>query len=414
MVDDTSRNRGLNTSWVKLVSGSALAQGLTFLTTLWLVRHYSPAEFGRYAVVLSLGSLFGTIWMLRYEQAFALTDSQEVRKDVMTTLAWLGLLVTLLWVIGASVIALLLGGAANLSWMLVIPVMAFSISAYTAITQWLVVERSFGEIAKRSVALAVLVASIQVGLALAGVNEGLIIGALAGRIVVTVVMAGKIGIFVWLLERRPSRRILKNFADIPKHSVPSAVLNAASLTLVTPLLGYVAGDTKAGLFGAAFQMTAAPLAVLTASTTQVITGSLTRQRGSEVSKHDILRTWRWLLLFSVLLLLVCAVWAKPLTAIALGDQWMDAAMFLPPLGVATVSMLLGSPLHAIWNVSGMFRRANAWSIARAFLIAGVFTAGFALRVSAVTFVWTWAIATAIMYFASSVDCFRLLRMQARP
>ena len=68
-----------------LVSGTVFAQGIQFAASLFLARLYTPDEFGQYASILAIASVFGAVITFSYPTAIPLAEDDEESR----VLAWL-------------------------------------------------------------------------------------------------------------------------------------------------------------------------------------------------------------------------------------------------------------------------------------------------------------------------------------
>ncbi len=68
---------------LKLVSGTAFAQGLTICASPFLTRLYGPEAFGTLALFVSITSIIGAIACLRYELAIMLPESDEEAANLL-------------------------------------------------------------------------------------------------------------------------------------------------------------------------------------------------------------------------------------------------------------------------------------------------------------------------------------------
>ena len=167
-----------------IVTGSVAGQGLAILAYPFLTPMYTPAQFG--LLVFASAAEFS----VSYRQLVWRCDTDPADKREATAVAWVGLaavmvtsmLVAVAGVAAADPLANLLDvpQLADYWWLVALSVFVWGV--YLILSEWMVRERSYGALARRSLLQGIGKVAVQVGLGLAGVKPaGPLLGTGAGR-----------------------------------------------------------------------------------------------------------------------------------------------------------------------------------------------------------------------------------------
>ncbi len=125
-----SKKGGLAKNVGILAGGTAMAQLITFVATIYLTRIYLPEDFGLLSLLTSIVSLLAPISSMRYNKAIALAVDKKELKSLLhlsgginiSLFAVLGIIAILLWVFGGM---LGIENYKNLLWLLPLAVLLF-------------------------------------------------------------------------------------------------------------------------------------------------------------------------------------------------------------------------------------------------------------------------------------------------
>ena len=168
------RRGGFVRSVMVLVSGTALAHGITAAAMPILSRLYSPADFGLLAVFSACLGIVSAVACLRFELAIALAD-----------LLWLSVLCCLVIsavlalpaLLAPAAVAHSLGQPALAPFVGLLPLGFLLAGCYSALQFWHVREKHFGWLAKTRIGQSAGSAGAQIGMGVASAGPiGLLIG----------------------------------------------------------------------------------------------------------------------------------------------------------------------------------------------------------------------------------------------
>jgi O-antigen/teichoic acid export membrane protein len=271
-----------------LVSGTALAHGITAAAMPVATRLYTPEHFAAASVFSSLVGILVVAACFRYELAVALPEDEVEALNLLVLSC--GLTVAFSLVV-AGIMALippagyaLLGQPGLTRWIWLLPPALLIGGLYLALQMWYVRKKGFGAIARSRVAQSAAAAAAQLGMGFAGAApQGLLVGQLFNY------GAGAFGLGAGLLfkERALLRRVswqgvvqvARTHHRFPRFSVLEALANAAGIHLPVLLIAALAVGPEAGYLALAMFLLQAPMALVGGAVGQVyLSGAPDAQR----------------------------------------------------------------------------------------------------------------------------------------
>ena len=322
-----------------LVTGTGIAQVIVIATSPILTRLYDPADFGIYAVAVSILSLLLTFTCLRYEIAIPLPESGQVAANLLA--------LSLIAAVGTSMVAgtalVIAGpwlfdrlGAPGLApYVLILPLGQLGAGIGAAFAGWALRTRAFGAIAATRVTQGIALTAVQLGLGVVGLAApGLLIGDALGRSAGSTRLARA----AWQTDAALIRQVTRSgiaaaaarYRRFPIVSSWSAFLSTlgqqAPVLLMVSSYSTVAG----GQYALASRVGALPLALVAAAVSQVFVAEVAHLARTERSQVGYLfgRTTRVLAVVGVVPTLIVIALAPPLAGLVFGDSWAPVGVFL--------------------------------------------------------------------------------------
>lgn len=396
-------------SLTTLVSGTAGAQVITSVSMLLLARWYAPSSFGLFSVVTAGATCLSSVLGLKLDFALDQIRKSTERKRLMRSATTLTLAGTLLMSLAVMSLRSALPSEYRIVAILT-PLHAASLSLYTLLTRWFTLAGDFRVIAARGLWLSLGTAGLQLGLGLLGLNLGLVLGAMIARWAISGVMLQRAVGGAILASPRELLAHLRLFWRLPVIVTPSTFINAVSLNALPVVFALHFGSTVAGLYSVAAQVVFLPAALISGAASQVVLQGEQNPRGEDQRRNLVMVLT--LLGAGALGLLVVAALLGPAIPKILGQNWGEAVPMLFPLAVASASMIVGSPLHSIWETRGKYAELALWFTARFAALATALGVCIRNQFSASVFVWTFALVHAVFYIYSTIRCLRLsLKLQ---
>jgi O-antigen/teichoic acid export membrane protein len=337
--------------------GTALGQGIILAVTPLLARHYSPADFGALALLMTVSNIATAVACARYDLALpgaSVTEAPILLRLTSIVASVLSGLVFIVMIVAAFISDAPWPSPFNAAWLVALCVLlvGFQQIAIGSSTR----ERLYINIGAIRFAQGSAFAFLAV---LPGVG---LIAAHALSFVVafpTVIkrLRGTCASVPQLIQTARDRR------DFPIVSLPGALLDVVGYSACIWIVVHFFGAYDAGQFSQIQRVLGAPLMLIAISAAQVLlrTGvDYVQDRESMVS------LMRNLCIFVgiVALILVSAVVlvGEPFLEWLLGDQWRVDASFVVPITVAVTVRACVSPISTLLISMRRFDIALIWQI----------------------------------------------------
>ena len=343
-----------------VLRGTAVAQAIPLLGSLWIARLYAPAEFGVFATWLGAVYLAAVAVTGRFENALALEPDDGARRvAVLATLAVVAAAgVVLTAVVG--VVALLggLSGAPAALWCLFVPA-ALAVASAQTWQSWAAADGRLSELSRLRIGEAAAVTGTQI---LIGHWQASATALAAAQVLG---LALSLAVAWWLLPlHQPPlpamaelRSGMRSFWSRRRRflllSLPADGINAAAAQLPLLIVGSRFGAEAAGFLALTLRVLAAPVGLLGSAVLDVFrrrSAASWREHGH--CREDFMQTFKVLSLGSLAAATVLAFSAEPLFAWAFGERWRQAgtmALWLLPLFALR---FVASPLSYLFYVAG--------------------------------------------------------------
>ena len=243
-----------------------------------LTRLYTPQDYGIFALYVSLVSVLSVPISANYDSAVMLPEQDGDALNLVALCLVIALLLStvlllVLWPLTGR-ITTLLGNRHIAAYLHLVPLMAFMLGVYQALSFWANRKRQFRWLAANKIAesLATPLLSVFLGLCSLGVG-GLIWALLSGKAVAVSMLARRI----WQEKRKervPLKRALmleqgRKYCDFPVYSAPASFLDVVALQIPVLLLTKSFGPTVVGLFALTTRVAGAPMALIAGCVAQV-------------------------------------------------------------------------------------------------------------------------------------------------
>ena len=322
-----------------LVLGTGASQAIVIATSPVLTRLYSPVDYGVFAVAGSIVSVLATVTCLRYEYALPLPKDDIAGANVLA----LSLLINgamslaaalILWLLAPTLLPIF-GATALIPFVWVISIGQFGGGIVSALTNWAVRTKSFGEIAATRLTQGLALVTVQIGLGLTGAGSvGLIVGDTAGRIAGSTRLAR----VAWKTHRLAFRQVSRagilagasRYRRFPIYSMPSALL--ATFATQTPLLLMIVayGPEAGGYFALAARICAIPLTLIANAVGHVfVAQSATLMQEDPAALKGLFKRTTMSLAKTATIPAVMGMIAAPLfSGLVFGSDWAPAGTFV--------------------------------------------------------------------------------------
>ncbi len=349
---------------LQLMTGTALAQVVTMVVQIVLLKVYTAEEFGVYAVVLAIVGGLVTVATLRYDLTIVLPQAESDARRMVTLTSRLNAAVCLLalvvlFVTRSSIAGLLVAGdtadvvqrrSEVAFWLPAAAPLAWAMQQLLIVGYWLNRRQEYTQMAGNKIAQSVGVGVGQLGLGVARTGTfGLLGGQLAG-------LLAALGLIWWrvrpsLAEARGPHQphLLRAYRRMPLLNGPTAVADAIRTNGITMLVGAGFGIAALGQFSRAWTLLQAPIALINGALQQVFF-----QKLSVTGREDMLRVVRQSIVRSALLGIVpfglIYLLAPALFAWWGGSAWSDAGVLAAALVPWLFCNFVTSPISSVFLV----------------------------------------------------------------
>jgi len=373
-----SSAQGFIANVLKLVGGSAIAQGLVVLTAPIVTRLFAPEAFGIAALFTSITSVLIVVSCLQYELAIMLPDTDAEAANllglsVLGVLAISGLsgLVVLLasdWIIKAF-------AAPNLGkYLWLIPPAVFIGGLFTALNHWNSRSKHFGRLSVARVVSSTVTQSTKIGAGLTGFVSGgvLIVTRILGMFVSTGLLLSLIWKNDHVLFKKDIRLKyiiagLRRYKEFPIYSTWSALITSVSQHFPVWILAYYFPTTVVGLFSLGRTVVMLPLGMVGNAITMVFfqkTAEALHQ--TDELPRVVEQVFMRLLTFGSFLFFMLSVIGKDVFIVAFGSKWSEAGVYTQILAVWMLTFFITSPISSLFYV---FEKQAAFLVAMIIILS---------------------------------------------
>ena len=339
-----------------LMTGTAVAQGVTFFMMIVLARIYTPRDMGLLATYVSVASILVAVAALRYDMAIMLprkeSEALSVARLGMVCLTVVSLLATAASLPLSGLIERQWGREVAL-WMPLVGLTTFLMSAVELFKYWFNRNSDYRAIAVNQAEQQIGLTSGQLVLGMAGMGgmAGLILGHTAGQIFAFVNL-GRQAKPLWrrLPQGAPSLRwAARRYRRMPLLNGPNALADALRTNGIQLLIGGYS-VASLGQFQMAWRYLDAPLILINGAVARVFFQKLSTIEPGRMRPLVRVTIKRAILIGLVpfALIYVLSPWIFPFF---LGSQWTESGSFARALTPWLFMMLITSPISNLFIVT---------------------------------------------------------------
>lgn len=352
-----------------MLSGTTVAQGLVILSAPILTRLYTPAEFGVFALFVSVTSIIGTVAAGRYELAVLIPaeDTAAANVAALGGLITLGVCCLCALAVGlaGTEVAALLNVTGPVPWLWLVPVSVLLSGFYQVATYWGTRRQAFPGLAVSRVSQALVDTGGKVGAGLAATPGalGLIGGQMAGQAAalgwLATLFSGAAARFPWeAVSPAGMRRQGRIFWRFPAYDSWAILANSGAHLLPPLLLSHFFSAAVVGAYFLAYRVINWPVFFLSESLAQVFFQKYEEKRQTEGKLEFLWSMIKFLGVVTLVPALILLVFAPALFTLVFGDQWTIAGEFVQIMVPIIFFRLVSSPLSSVLWAEGR----NAWQL----------------------------------------------------
>lgn len=341
-----------------LLSGTAVAQCITFLAYPVIARLYSSEDFGLYTTILSYIDILVILSTARYEQAIMITKDPKEIAAIVKLCRRLCLGVTALITIAVCIILLFNEASKPDMLILFIPLLVFFNGQYRIYLLLFNKYKEFKHIAFSDISTNLSGTVLKIALGIVGLfRTGLPIATVLGRI------AGNINYRLRMRkislpqpDKGTIKAMIKKHRNFPLYSMPKDFINSFSANLPFTLLAIYFDEASIGLFAMAFTFTFRPMNLVNSAYERVLYERIsTKYLNHEPIVKDIVRFFGYNYAVLTPLFVIAFIFARPILTFILGAEWAASATYFRYMLPWIYVMLISSSISFIPNIFGTQR-----------------------------------------------------------
>ena len=318
------------------MSGSAIAQIISFSLSPVISRLFTPGDFGIFGSFTSILSIIAAGATLQYSQALMLpkekSDAINVLMVSFLSTALIGILIsTTCLIIPQKINGLMKTSGFFMPLLLILGSLVNGLDQ--SCNAWCIRVKAFKTTAKTSVIRSLAQGGSQVGLGFAKTGApGLIIGTVLADFLATInlfrTVFKSLRKYKDQIEWGKIKRLAKEYNDFPMYSASQNVINAISSGIPVLLLTHYYGLVVAGAYAFGLRILWTPMSFITSALRQVLF-----QRAAEIQHKNkkltplYFKTTAGMFSLSVLPTIILMIWAPTIFSFIFGDQWYSAGEY---------------------------------------------------------------------------------------
>ena len=345
----------------KLVSGTVLAQAISFLAAPLMARLFSPGAFGLASVFISITSLLGVIVCLRYDRSVIVPadDSDAINLlalSILCTAAITTLVTPFLW-LGKTFILGRLHAPEMSGFYWLVPVNLFLLGVLAALNAWGTRKAQFTLVTVAQTLSSVAYIGLAIASGLLGRRGGnaLIVATVAGAFISAFLLL----VCIWQ-QLQPSllaavslariKEVLVRYQRFPKFSSAAAVLNSLSWELPTFFLSGFFSTAVVGQYALGNRLIRLPMSLLGINISRVLAQRTAEARHQGTLAPLVESAFQSLLTLGMFPFLMMGLVGKELFTIVFGARWADAGLYSQILSVWAFFWFISAPLTCIVDI----------------------------------------------------------------
>ena len=314
----------------KLTSGTTIALIIPVFLQPFLRRLFTPSEFGAFAIFLSIIEIIVSVGTLRYEMAIVLPKKDVLAANVLGLSVILSFAINALAFTGILIFPDTVAIAVHFPpqfvyWLYFIPFVTLLFCLSQSVNYWLIRKKAFWPSSINKISRRGLEGSLQLVSGIGHLNLGLVAGAVFGHLanVISGIFQLRASDFqINRISKQKIRYVYRRYIDFPKFSTLPSFLNVVSILLPFFIINKIFSEKETGYFDLVRQFLLVPIALISASVSQVLFQRITEKKhaGNSIST-EIHKITLILFLITFICWLFLWFWGKDLFAVLFGMQW---------------------------------------------------------------------------------------------
>jgi len=347
---------------ITLMSGTLMAQIVSFGFIPILTRLYTPSEFGLYSLFFALSSMIGMVSSGNYEQAIMLPKSD---RDAQA-LVFLSILVTIIIVVLLTVVLFIFYDfflnyfeqTSYLIWLL--PISTLIIGLMQIFDAYSTRREFYKKISTTKVIASFITVTTQTisryNFSLNGLVVGKVLSDIFALLILVQFHIKKQTLQLRYISKRRLKANMKRHENFPKYQSLSTLINSFSQNIPLLLFTSLFSPAIAGFYSLTYRAMQTPLLLVSSSTRAVFYQKASKMYSNGEDIYPLyLKTTLGLLKLFILPLVVILFFGEDLFIFVFGKQWAESGLIAQ---IAIFWFLFGfisPPTTVMFNIYGLQR-----------------------------------------------------------
>jgi O-antigen/teichoic acid export membrane protein len=354
------------------MAGTGFAQAIPIAISPILTRIYSPEEFGIFALYMAIATIMVILVTGRYEMAILLPKKDSDAMNLVALAIVLSFFVSgvllLIVIIFNSHLVNAIGVSELSAWLYWVPASTFLMGVYQSLNYWSNRKSHYKRLAISRVVQSSSTGGVQLmgafnNVGVAGLVGGQVVGQVLSTTVLTKLIYSEDKVNIKKINFRRMVFLAKKYINFPKFLIVAHGFNTTSGQMPTLLLNTLFNTAAAGFFILTQRVMGAPMTLLANAI-----GDVFRQEASNAyvntgnCKDIYIRTFKKLLIISILPSIIFFFMAPDLFAIVFGEQWRIAGEYAQILSPVFLLRFITSPLSSMFMIAEKQKLDLIWQI----------------------------------------------------
>lgn len=367
-------------NFLALFSGTTLAQVIPFLFAPFLSRVFSAEDYAIYGLYIAIFEVLAIVIAGRYELTIVLpkkdSDASQLVYGALFIAMGLSFLVFILALLFNEEFSLMLNNPGLASYLYFLPLSLFFYATTRVLNNYLIRNKKFTAIAKYKLSHKTGEAVSALGLGTLKWSNGLIIGDIIGRFLLSglsMYSAIKIGIKETKVSFPKIKEMLISYKDFPLYNSFPAVFNSMATLLPVFLISKFYNEELLGSFNFARMILVAPLALISASVSQILSQKLAQLVNEKKSIFQFLKPVGIVLVILAMLMIgILYPFAEVLFSFIFGGEWGVSGQISSILVFAFALQFVLTALYPVFYILKSIKISSAWQVFYFLMISSMF------------------------------------------
>lgn len=346
-----------------IMTGTALAQSITFICIPLITRLYEPGEIGILGSFTAIMTILAPLACLTYPISMILPKSELKSRSIAKLSLILSLIIALLM---TSILFLFSKYIIEIfklelisDYIFLFPIFIIITAFYQVMEQWLIRIKNFKALARTAVLQSVFINGSKLGMGYIYPFSGpliiiQILGVFLGAIMMFLTSKGSVFYKFKEILFKDIKEVARENRDFPIYRAPQIFINAISQGLPVILFASFFGPAVAGFYTIGRQSLNTPVLLLGKAVQDVL-----YPKANEIARSKrpitpiIMKALTALFMLGVIPVGVIVVWGPEIFSFVFGDTWVIAGEYAKWIALVSISMLITKPILTIIPVLGI-------------------------------------------------------------